>query len=92
MAELMNHGRERPTKVVRSLTLAPAVLYGLGVTVGTGVYVLVGAAAGQSSMHAPLAFLGAAVVMGISAVSFAELDANAGRGERGRLCAGRIPT
>ncbi|MFK4491810.1 APC family permease [Bradyrhizobium sp. USDA 336] len=61
------------TKLVRSLTLTHAVLYGLGVTIGAGIYVLVGAAAARSGMHAPLAFLAAAVVMGVTAGSFAEL-------------------
>jgi amino acid transporter len=49
------------------------VLYGLGVTIGAGIYVLVGIAAGRSGMHAPLAFIGAALVMVFSASSFAEL-------------------
>ena len=60
-------------RLVRSLTLTHAVLYGLGVTIGAGIYVLVGVAAGRSGMHAPLAFIGAAVVMAFSAASFAEL-------------------
>jgi len=60
-------------RLVRSLTLTHAVLYGLGVTIGAGIYVLVGLAAGRSGMHAPLAFLGAALVMAFSAASFAEL-------------------
>lgn len=59
--------------LLRSLTLTHAVLYGLGVTIGAGIYVLVGVAAGRSGMHAPLAFLGAAVVMSFTAASFAEL-------------------
>jgi len=58
---------------VRSLSLTHAVLYGLGVTIGAGIYVLVGIAAGRSGIHAPLAFIGAAIVMGFSAASFAEL-------------------
>jgi len=62
-----------PKRLTRSLTLTHAVLYGLGVTVGAGIYVLVGVAAGRSGMHAPLAFIGAALVMGFSAASFAEL-------------------
>lgn len=65
--------RPSPPKLIRSLTLAHAVLYGLGVTIGAGIYVLVGAAAGRSGMHAPVAFLTAAIVMGITAASFAEL-------------------
>jgi amino acid transporter len=60
-------------RLVRSLTLTHAVLYGLGVTIGAGIYVLVGIVAGRSGMHAPLAFIGAAVVMAFSAASFAEL-------------------
>lgn len=61
------------TKLIRSLTLTHAVLYGLGVTIGAGIYVLVGAAAARSGMHAPLAFFAAAVVMGMTAGTFAEL-------------------
>jgi amino acid transporter len=59
--------------LLRSLTLTHAVLYGLGVTIGAGIYVLVGAAAGRSGMHAPLAFVGAALLMSFTAASFAEL-------------------
>lgn len=64
---------DAPPRLVRSLTLTHAVLYGLGVTIGAGIYVLVGLAAGRSGMHAPLAFMGAALVMAFSAASFAEL-------------------
>ena len=59
--------------LLRSLTLTHAVLYGLGVTIGAGIYVLVGVAAGKSGMHAPLAFLAAALSMSFTAASFAEL-------------------
>lgn len=59
--------------LIRALTLPHAILYGLGVTIGAGIYVLVGVAAGRSGMHAPLAFIGAALVMALSAASFAEL-------------------
>lgn len=59
--------------LTRSLTLTHAVLYGLGVTIGAGIYVLVGVAAGRSGMHAPLAFIGAAIAISLSAASFAEL-------------------
>lgn len=62
-----------PTRLRRSLTLGHAVLYGLGVTIGAGIYVLVGAAAGRSGMSAPLAFVVAALAMGFTAATFAEL-------------------
>ena len=57
----------------RSLSLLQATLYGLGVTIGAGIYVLVGAATARAGMYAPLAFLIAALLMALSAASFAEL-------------------
>ena len=63
---------ERPG-LKRTLTVWHAVLYGLGVTIGAGIYVLVGLAAGRSGLYAPLAFLIAAVLLSFSAASFAEL-------------------
>lgn len=73
MAALTIIARHPPQSLARSLTLTHAVLYGLGVTIGAGIYVLVGVAAGRSGMHAPLAFIGAALVMSFSAATFAEL-------------------
>ena len=49
-------------QLIRSLTLTHAVLYGLGVTIGAGIYVLIGAAAARAGMQAPLAFVAAAVL------------------------------
>lgn len=63
----------KPIRLNRSLSLGHAVLYGLGVTIGAGIYVLVGAAAGRSGMHAPVAFILAAAIMAVSGASFAEL-------------------
>lgn len=57
----------------RSLSLLQATLYGLGVTIGAGIYVLVGAATARAGMHAPFAFVLAAMLMALSAASFAEL-------------------
>jgi APA family basic amino acid/polyamine antiporter len=57
----------------RSLSLTHATLYGLGVTVGAGIYVLIGAAAAHSAKYAPVAFAIAALLMALTAVSFAEL-------------------
>ncbi len=57
----------------RALTLSHAVLYGMGVTIGAGIYVLIGAAAARAGMQAPLAFVAAAILMGLTAASFAEL-------------------
>jgi len=64
--------RPPTAKLHRRLGLTLVVLYGLGVTIGAGIYVLIGATAGRAGMHAPMAFLLAAAVMGFSAASFAE--------------------
>ena len=45
--------RSGAPKLIRSLSLTHAVLYGLGVTIGAGIYVLVGTAADRSGMQAP---------------------------------------
>ena len=45
---------ERP-RLVRTLSLPYVVLYGLGVTVGAGIYVLVGEVITLSGDHAPVA-------------------------------------
>ena len=42
-------------------------------TIGAGIYVLIGAAAAHSAMYAPVAFVIAALVMSLTAASFAEL-------------------
>ncbi len=59
--------------LVRSLSLGHAVLYGLGVTIGAGIYVLVGPAIGRAGAWAPLAFIVAAALLSLTAASFAEL-------------------
>jgi len=61
------------TALARTLNLPLAILFGLGVTIGAGIYVLIGSAAGRAGMHAPIAFLIAAVVMAPTAAVFAEL-------------------
>jgi amino acid transporter len=64
--------RQRTEKLKRRLSLTLVVLYGLGVTIGAGVYVLIGEAAGQAGIYAPMAFGLAAVVMAFSAATFSE--------------------
>jgi amino acid transporter len=58
----------------RSISLPLITLYGLGTTIGAGIYVLVGATAARAGLYAPLAFLIAAVVISFSAACFAELS------------------
>lgn len=57
----------------RTLTLPYVVLYGLGVTVGAGIYVLVGEVINRSGQFAPVSFLIAGLVMLLPAAAFAEL-------------------
>ncbi|MGE0736013.1 MAG: APC family permease [Alphaproteobacteria bacterium] len=59
----------------RTLGLGVLVLYGLGMIVGAGIYVLIGQVAGEAGMAAPLSFLLAAALAGITGLSFAELVA-----------------
>ena len=59
----------------RSIGLIPLILYGVGVTVGAGIYVLVGVTAGLAGTLAPLSFFLAAMIAAPSAFSFAELSA-----------------
>lgn len=64
--------RPRP-RLRRRLGLPLLTLYGTGVAVGAGIYVLVGAVAGHAGQFAPLAFLMAAIVMGLTVASYSEL-------------------
>ena len=49
------------------------VLYGLGTTVGAGIYALMGEVSGSAGMRAPLAFIVSALLAGTTAIGFAEL-------------------
>ncbi len=62
-----------PAKLRRRLTLPLLTLYGLGVTIGAGIYVLVGATAAKAGVYAPISFLLAAVVVGFTGFSYCEL-------------------
>ncbi|MBT5895302.1 MAG: amino acid permease [Rhodospirillaceae bacterium] len=60
-------------KLKRSLTLPLLTLYGLGVTIGAGIYVLVGATAAEAGIHAPISFPLAAGGVGFTGFSYCEL-------------------
>ncbi|MCA9505304.1 MAG: amino acid permease [Spirochaetaceae bacterium] len=51
------------------------LLYGLGTTIGAGIYALIGPVAGRAGSAAPIAFVIAALLASITAVSFATLSA-----------------
>jgi amino acid transporter len=58
----------------RSISLPWLVLYGLGTTIGAGVYALTGVVAGRAGMAAPFAFGVASLLALFTALSFAELS------------------
>ena len=57
----------------REVSLPMLVLYGLGTTIGAGIYALTGEVAGEAGMRAPLSFLVSAMLAGVTAIGFAEL-------------------
>ena len=57
----------------RTLSLPMMVLYGLGTTIGAGIYALVGEVANLAGYFSPLSFLIASLTAGFTAISFAEL-------------------
>lgn len=59
----------------RALNLPMLTLYGLGTTIGAGIYALLGEIAGVAGYGAPFSFLVASVVAAFTACSFAELAA-----------------
>ncbi|PLX36102.1 MAG: amino acid permease [Hyphomicrobiales bacterium] len=61
------------TELKRSISLTMLVLYGLGVTIGAGIYVLIGEVAALAGYGAPLSFVAAAAAAGLTALSFSEL-------------------
>ena len=64
----------QPVLLKRRLGLPLLVLYGTGITIGAGIYVLIGAVAGHAGVYAPWSFLLAAAVMGFTVASYIELS------------------
>ena len=63
----------RKVALKRTLSLPMMVLYGLGTTIGAGIYALVGEIASVAGYFAPVSFLIASLLAGFTAISFAEL-------------------
>ena len=59
----------------RDVGLTLFALYGTGNIIGAGIYVLVGKVAGEAGYLAPLAFVLAAIVAGLTGLSYGELAA-----------------
>lgn len=71
------HNREEletdRTHLRRTLSFTQIVLYGLGTTIGAGIYALLGEIAGVAGMFSPWAFLVAALLALLTALSFARM-------------------
>lgn len=68
------HSRAGQPTLKRSLNLPLLTLYGLGTTIGGGIYVLIGSVAGRAGMYAPFSFILAALLATFTALCFAELS------------------
>ncbi len=66
------HDGDQEGALKRRLTLPLLTLYGLGVTVGAGIYVLVGITAAKAGFFAPISFLLAAMVVAFTGFSYSE--------------------
>jgi APA family basic amino acid/polyamine antiporter len=65
---------ELPVALRRRLGLPLLVLYGTGITIGAGIYVLIGAVAAHAGIYTPWSFVLAAIVMAFTVASYAELS------------------
>lgn len=65
---------QKPEHLKRELSLFQVVLYGLGVIIGAGIYVLIGRAAGMAGNSLWISYIIAAVIAGLTGLSYAELS------------------
>lgn len=65
---------EERTNLKRVITLRDAVIYGVGIILGAGIYALIGLAAGIAGNAVWLSFFVAAAIAGCTALSYAELS------------------
>jgi basic amino acid/polyamine antiporter, APA family len=69
----MNENIRAPA-LQRRLSFTMVVLYGLGTTIGAGIYVLIGKVVGNAGLFAPISFIVATILAGFSVFTFAELS------------------
>ena len=73
MADQTGPGSPGPPTLRRVLTLWPLMFYGLGIIVGAGIYVAIGAVMGRAGDSAPVSFLLAGVAAALTGLCYAEL-------------------
>lgn len=72
--KLTNRTGDQERQLKRALNLPLITLYGLGTTIGGGIYVLVGKVGARAGMMAPISFVAAALLSAFTALTFAELS------------------
>ncbi len=72
---MSKHKPRSNEKLKRTLNLPLLIFYGVGTILGLGIYVLLGKVGGEAGMLAPLAFLVAAIIAGLTGLSYGELSA-----------------
>ncbi len=65
---------DQRTPLKRALSLPQLILYGLGTTVGAGIYALLGEISGLTGYLAPWSFIAAGLIATLTAISFAVLS------------------
>jgi len=69
----MSEAESKPATLRRALTLPWLVFYGVGVTIGAGIFALIGEILALAGGYAPLSFLLAGLIAGVTGVSYALL-------------------
>jgi basic amino acid/polyamine antiporter, APA family len=72
---LLKESVVKETKLKRCLSLFEVVVYGVGLIVGAGIYVLIGSASGIAGNTVWLSFVLASIIAGFTALSYSELSA-----------------
>jgi amino acid transporter len=75
MGQISDGGDSQQPALRRALSLPLTTLYGLGNILGAGIYVLIGKVVGHAGVFAPVSFLLASLLAGLTAFSYAELSA-----------------
>lgn len=88
-APSMNPSQEKEGVLRRVLGIPLLVLYGVGTILGAGIYALIGKVAGAAGMGAPLAFLIAGLLAGLTGLSYAELASRYPKAAGAALYVGR---
>jgi APA family basic amino acid/polyamine antiporter len=71
---MLKAGEQKEPGLKRNISLFQAVMYGVGLILGAGIYVLIGDAAGIAGNAMWVSFVIAAVIAAFTGLSYAELS------------------